>query len=52
MGPRLKVSSGGMEKDGIELMTPFFTVHLAYPLCALEDCITPPREHDHRVAYF
>ena len=29
-----------------------FTVHLAYPLCALEDCITPPREHDHRVAYF
>ena len=25
MGPRLKVSPGGVEKDGIELMTPFYT---------------------------
>ena len=25
MGPQLKVSPGGVEKHGIELMTPFYT---------------------------
>ena len=33
MGPRLKVSPGGVEKHGIELMTPFF--YSAFSLSAV-----------------
>ena len=33
MGPRLKVSPGGVEKDGIELMTPFYSTFSLSAVC-------------------